>query len=124
MNFDVLNKNQGQLLVLTVGFCGQHVCEQQQAGVFGEAAEEGQPAQQQLRQPLGETTTVKVEICAGHQITRRWVQADAAMPDVALGYAADGGADGREVVWYLIGESKDRQTDTDAYYSFSETRIS
>lgn len=85
-------------VVLTVGLGGRHVREQQQAAVLGEAAEESQPAQQQLRQPPGEAAAVEAEVGDGHQVTRRRVQADAAAPDVALRDAADGGADGREVV--------------------------
>lgn len=84
--------------MLTVCFGGRHVCEQQQTRVLGEAADESQPAQQQLRQPPGEAAAVEVEVGAGHQVARRRVQADAASPDVALRHAADGGADGRQVV--------------------------
>lgn len=85
----------------TVAFGGRHVGEQQEAGVLGEAAEERQPAQQQLRQPLGEAAAVEAEIGGGHQEARRRVQADAAAPDVALRHAADGGADGWEVVRHM-----------------------
>lgn len=58
-------------MFLTVCFCGRHVCEQQQAGVLGDAEEEDQPAQQQLWQLLDEAAAVEVEIRGGHQVSRR-----------------------------------------------------
>lgn len=52
--------------ILTVRFGGGHIREQQQPCVLSQAAEEGQPTQQQLRLPLGQATTVEVEIGNGH----------------------------------------------------------
>lgn len=91
---------------LTVGFGGAHVREQQQAAVLDEAAEERQSAQHQLLQPLGEVAAVETEVGRGDQVARRRVQADAAAPDVTFRHLVDGGADGREVVWYLVDKSE------------------
>lgn len=87
--------------VLTVRFSGWDVCEQQEACVFRQAADQSQNAQQQLWQPSGKASAVKVEVGDSHQVSRRRVQANAAAPDVALRYAADGWTDWRQVVWYL-----------------------
>lgn len=89
------------IFVNIVGFGGRHVCEQQQAGVLGEAAEESQPTQQKLWQSLGKAAAVEAEVGCGHQVARRRVQTDAATPDVALWNTTDGGTNGREVVWYM-----------------------
>lgn len=87
--------------VLTVCFSGRDVCEQQEACVFRQAADQSQNAQQQLWQPSGKASAVKVEVGDSHQVSRRRVQANAAAPDVALRYAADGWTNWRQVVWYL-----------------------
>lgn len=84
-------------------FFGRHVCEQQQAGVLCEAAEERQPTQQLL--PTAKAPTVEAEVREGHQVPWRRVQPDADTPNVALRHAGDGGADGREVVGYLEEET-------------------
>lgn len=93
--------------VLTVCFSGRHVREHEQAAVFCEAAEQSQATQQLLQQPVGEAAVVEFKIHDGHQVSGRWVQTDAAAPDVALRHAADSGADGGEVVWYLVCDKKE-----------------
>lgn len=113
----------GHVCVLTVGLCGGHVGEQQQSRVLGQAAEQHQAAEQQLRQPPGEAAAVGAEVDHGNQVARGRVEADAASPDVALRHQADGGADRREVVWHLVQSTQTKtngraeQTDPSAYPS-------
>lgn len=83
---------------LTVRFGGGHVCEQQQAGVLRQAADESQPTQQQLWQTLGKPAVVEVKIRSSDQVARSRVEADAAAPNVAFGHAANGRTDGWQVV--------------------------
>lgn len=84
---------------LTVCFSGGHVCEQQQACIFRQAAEESQTAQQQLRQTLGKPAVVEVEISSSNQIARSRMEADAAAPNVAFWHATNCRTDG----WQIVG---------------------
>ena len=95
-------------MLLTVGLCGGDVCEQQEAAVLRQAADQRQCAHQQLQTGGGEASAVEAEVRRRQQEARSGVKADAAAPDVTLRDATDGSADGRQEVSHLIRADEER----------------